>query len=357
MGRDGMGRQPRAHRGAPRSFSSQACGWQQSPAAISLRESAHGGSARDPRACDRLRAERGRGLRHAGRLRCHQLLRRLHGRLRSPTRWQAWRWCWAARSRGWSVARRSVGLLAMLAGLAWFGPDWEGWAGASPLVRSLGAVAAVFFLPLLLHLSLALPAGGLGAGRPGWASRPYALAAGVALGRALFRDPFLDPYCWRTCLDNAFLVHAGSRARRLVRRRLGQGGRRHRRRVAGNRRATADPRQPGCAARPAAHARAADARRRGRGGLCGRPSANAPRGPRRHRVRGHLPRPLALGVHAGARPGVDDPERSPSAWLGVPARGRARRGTPAGGLREGLAAALGDPDSRSITGCRAPSGS
>jgi signal transduction histidine kinase len=30
----------------------------------------------------------------------------------------------------------------------------------------------------------------------------------VSLGRALFRDPFLDPYCWRNCLYNSFLVHA-----------------------------------------------------------------------------------------------------------------------------------------------------
>jgi signal transduction histidine kinase len=36
----------------------------------------------------------------------------------------------------------------------------------------------------------------------------YAVAAVVSLGRALFRDPFLDPYCWRNCLYNSFLVHA-----------------------------------------------------------------------------------------------------------------------------------------------------
>src|SRR5262245_44332392 len=54
---------------------------------------------------------------------------------------------------------RSVGLLAMLAGLAWLGPDWEGWVGAPSLIRSLGAAAAVLLLPLLFHLSFALPAG------------------------------------------------------------------------------------------------------------------------------------------------------------------------------------------------------
>jgi signal transduction histidine kinase len=30
----------------------------------------------------------------------------------------------------------------------------------------------------------------------------------VSVGRALFRDPFLDPNCWSNCTDNVFLVHA-----------------------------------------------------------------------------------------------------------------------------------------------------
>ena len=103
---------------------------------------------------------------------------------------------------------RSVGLVGMLAGLAWLAPDWEGWVGASPLVRSVGAAASLLFLPLLFHLSLALPAGRLHRRSARLAVvGVYAIAALVAAAQALFRDPFLDPYCWRTCLDNAFLVH------------------------------------------------------------------------------------------------------------------------------------------------------
>jgi signal transduction histidine kinase len=111
---------------------------------------------------------------------------------------------------GWAEPRtRRLGVLALLAGIAWFGPDWEGWDGGSPFVRSLGAVVAPFFLALLFHLVLALPTGRL-------RSLParvvvvaaYGVAAFVSLGRALFRDPFLDPYCWRNCLYNSFLVHA-----------------------------------------------------------------------------------------------------------------------------------------------------
>src|SRR6266545_5974001 len=111
---------------------------------------------------------------------------------------------------GWVEPRtRRLGVLTLLAGIAWFGPDWEGWDGGSPFLRSLGAVVTPFFLALLFHLVLALPLGRLRS----WPVRvvviaAYGVAAFVSLGRALFRDPFLDPYCWRNCLYNSFLVHA-----------------------------------------------------------------------------------------------------------------------------------------------------
>lgn len=109
----------------------------------------------------------------------------------------------------WMRARtRTLGLVAMLAGLAWLAPDWVGWNDASPLLRSVGAIASPFYLPLLLHLALAVPSGRLGtrSARLGVAA-VYTLAAGLSAGLALFRDPFLDPYCWQTCSENVFLVH------------------------------------------------------------------------------------------------------------------------------------------------------
>jgi signal transduction histidine kinase len=116
----------------------------------------------------------------------------------------------AAGLLGWVEPRtRRLGVLALLAGIAWFGPDWEGWDGRSPLVRSLGAVVTPFFLALLFHLVLAVPVGRLRSWRTrGLVVAAYGVAAFVSLGRALFRDPFLDPYCWRNCLYNSFLVHA-----------------------------------------------------------------------------------------------------------------------------------------------------
>jgi signal transduction histidine kinase len=103
---------------------------------------------------------------------------------------------------------RRLGVLALLAGVAWFGADWEGAQSGSALLRSLGAAAAPFALPLVLHLALSLPDGRLRSR----ISRAvtvgaYGVAGVVSIGRALFRDPLLDLYCWRNCSENSFLVH------------------------------------------------------------------------------------------------------------------------------------------------------
>ncbi|HEX6652075.1 MAG TPA: histidine kinase [Thermoleophilaceae bacterium] len=102
-----------------------------------------------------------------------------------------------------------LGVLAVLAGLAWFGADWEGAEDADALLRSLGAVVAPLTLAFVFHLALAVPDGRLRSS----ASRvavigAYALVALLTIARALFRDPLLDLYCWRNCTDNSFLIHA-----------------------------------------------------------------------------------------------------------------------------------------------------
>jgi signal transduction histidine kinase len=102
-----------------------------------------------------------------------------------------------------------IGDLAVLAGLVWFAPVWVGWDKGPPLVRSLAMLAAGFAVPLLLHLVLAYPSGQL----HGTAARMLVAAAYletmvVALGRALFRNPFFDPNCWANCTDNSFLVRS-----------------------------------------------------------------------------------------------------------------------------------------------------
>ena len=103
--------------------------------------------------------------------------------------------------------RGETGIVALLAGVAWFAPAWIGWDEAAPFLRSSAMVVAPFVVPLLLHLALAAPTGQLGSR----AARMlvvalYVVAAVVSAGEALFRDPFLDRYCWSNCTDNVFLV-------------------------------------------------------------------------------------------------------------------------------------------------------
>jgi len=96
-------------------------------------------------------------------------------------------------------------LLLVLAGVVWFAPDWVGWEDGSSSVRSVGAVVAPFLPALLLDL-VATVAGSRVARLSSHAV--YAATAVVSVGRALFRDPLLDPHCWSNCTDNVFLVDA-----------------------------------------------------------------------------------------------------------------------------------------------------
>jgi signal transduction histidine kinase len=113
--------------------------------------------------------------------------------------------------------RGSTALVATLAGAAWLAPDWVGWEGGGPLLRSVGMVVAPFLPPLLFHLVLAAPSGRA----PSRSSRVtliglYAVAGAVSIGQALIRDPFLDRYCWSNCTDNVFLVRAEPDLARLI---------------------------------------------------------------------------------------------------------------------------------------------
>ena len=102
-----------------------------------------------------------------------------------------------------------AGDLAVLAGIIWFAPVWVGWELGPPLVRSVGMIAAGFTFPLILYVVLAFPGGRpptTGTRALAWAVCLEAVL--VALGLALFRDPYLDPACWANCTDNVFLVRS-----------------------------------------------------------------------------------------------------------------------------------------------------
>ena len=66
-----------------------------------------------------------------------------------------------------------------------------------------------FTLALLVHLILAYPTGGVTSRIDRLlVSAVYLEAVLVAIGGALFRDPFFDPNCWSNCTDNVFLVRS-----------------------------------------------------------------------------------------------------------------------------------------------------
>ena len=54
---------------------------------------------------------------------------------------------------------RRLGVLALLAGLAWFGADWEGAESAESVLRSFGAALTPLTLVFVFHLVLAAPDG------------------------------------------------------------------------------------------------------------------------------------------------------------------------------------------------------
>jgi len=102
-----------------------------------------------------------------------------------------------------------LGDLALLAGLVWFASVWVGWFKGPPWVRSVGMLAAGFLFPLLIHLVLAASSGRLhGVFTRILVVSVYVETLLVAVGLAVVRDPFFDPYCWANCTDNVFLLRS-----------------------------------------------------------------------------------------------------------------------------------------------------
>jgi len=117
--------------------------------------------------------------------------------------------------------RNAIGIVALLAGAIWFAPDWVGWDGGPPLARSVAMVVAPFGPPLLIHVALGASNARLGSvGARAVLFALYGAAAVAAFGLALFRDPFLDQYCWSNCTENVFLLRPEPDLSRLLERTL-----------------------------------------------------------------------------------------------------------------------------------------
>lgn len=105
--------------------------------------------------------------------------------------------------------RPRVAALAIAGGLAWLAPDIVGWDAGPDALRSVALLLTGVTLATVAHLVASAPLGQT-TSTPARAlvALVYLELVVVAVGRALFRDPFQDPDCWNDCAANVLLVHA-----------------------------------------------------------------------------------------------------------------------------------------------------
>ncbi len=108
----------------------------------------------------------------------------------------------------WRRPRVPAGPLAVLAGFAWFTPDWIGWQTGPAAVRALALAGQGLTLAAVVQLALGAPTG--------WPSSvlarrliitTWSATVVIAIGRVLFYNPFTDPACVTWCTANPLLLH------------------------------------------------------------------------------------------------------------------------------------------------------
>jgi signal transduction histidine kinase len=110
----------------------------------------------------------------------------------------------------------STGILLACAGVSWSAAGWLGWLGGPEAVVSLAMVLVPFLLPVVVHLLVATLSGSAGRAGDLLVACGYGMATVTALGHALLRDPFRDPYCWPNCTVNSFLLVSEPSTARLL---------------------------------------------------------------------------------------------------------------------------------------------
>jgi signal transduction histidine kinase len=118
---------------------------------------------------------------------------------------------------GLTQRRGAVGALAAGAGVTWLAAEWIGWSAGPAWVRSAAMIVAPLCVPVVVHMVLALPNGYI-TGRLGrvFVAAAYGGTLFISITLAAVRDPFRDPYCWRNCTDNSFLVHSAPDLARTI---------------------------------------------------------------------------------------------------------------------------------------------
>jgi signal transduction histidine kinase len=97
--------------------------------------------------------------------------------------------------------------LAVLAGFAWFSPDWIGWQTGPGAVRALALAAQGLTFAAIVHLALGAPTG-RASSTPArrLIATTWSVTIVIAVGRALFYNPFADPNCVSWCTPNPLLL-------------------------------------------------------------------------------------------------------------------------------------------------------
>jgi signal transduction histidine kinase len=125
-----------------------------------------------------------------------------------------------AGSLSWLIGRRGSGMLALLAGICWFGRDWAGYAAAPPALRVTGLVLAAFTLPFLAHVVLKATRHD-GTRWTRWTLLAlYGLTAALAVAWAVVYVPELDPRCFAICRGGAISAYGDYRVARELSRAL-----------------------------------------------------------------------------------------------------------------------------------------
>jgi signal transduction histidine kinase len=100
-----------------------------------------------------------------------------------------------------------AGPLAVVAGFAWFAPDWVGWQTGPGAARAVALATAGVSAAALVHLALGAPTGSVSSrSSRAVVTATWALTAFVGVGRMLFYDPLADPSCVTWCSLNPLLA-------------------------------------------------------------------------------------------------------------------------------------------------------
>ena len=123
-----------------------------------------------------------------------------------------------AGSLAWLFRRRATGLIAIAAGICWFGPDWAGHVAAPTPLRAIGLGLGSLTLPLLAHMTLRMTHADVRRAVRVTLAALYLGTALLAIAWLGLHVPRLDPRCLALCDQGPLTAFGDHRmARELAR--------------------------------------------------------------------------------------------------------------------------------------------